>query len=62
MFTGVRLELGASLVWAIISFINHNRLADCGDPWTIRPVKARTDRGSGNLQPPTVRRNTRTKV
>ena len=44
MFTGVRLELGASLVWVIIAFINHNRLAGRGDPWTIRPVKARTAR------------------
>ena len=44
MFTGVRLELGASLVWVIIAFINRNRLAGRGDPWTIRPVKARTAR------------------
>ena len=62
MFTGVRLELGASLVWSIIAFINHNRLAGRGDPWTLHPVKARTYGGSGNPQPPPVRRNTRTKV
>ena len=46
MFTGVRLELGASLAWAIIAFINQDRLADCGDPWTIRPVTKRGQIGA----------------